>query len=112
MIFVFAHRHSKGDRFIEETRDAMKDCTDDLHFDFTVVRNVMYLYSKKAQEHYMTYPVESFFLAAFEMSSAGQSFIKTKPDSKEKTERILRETQMLRENAVSSLEKMGGAMAQ
>jgi hypothetical protein len=48
MIFVFAHRHSKGDRFIEETREAMKECTTDLHFDFTVVRNVMYLYSKKA----------------------------------------------------------------
>jgi len=70
MIFVFAHRHSKGDRFIEETKAAM-EATPELHFDFSIVRNVMYLYSKKAQEHYMTYPVECFFLAAFETSAEG-----------------------------------------
>ena len=66
MIFVFAHRHTTGDTFISETHKAMEQ-TDkkDLHFDFSIVRNVMYLYSKKAQEHYMTYPVESFFLAHF-----------------------------------------------
>jgi hypothetical protein len=60
----------------------------------------------------MTYPVESFFLAVFEVSTAGQNFIKSKPDSKEKTDRILRETQMLRENAVASLEKIGSPMSQ
>jgi hypothetical protein len=49
MIFVFAHRHSKGDKFIFETQEVMKTSTmKDLHFDFTIVRNVMYLYSKKA----------------------------------------------------------------
>lgn len=49
MIFVFAHRHSKGDKFIQETQEAMKETENhNLHFDFNVVRNVMYLYSKKA----------------------------------------------------------------
>jgi hypothetical protein len=66
MIFVFAHRHSKGDKFIEETRESMNHKKNSsLHFDFSIVRNVMYLYSKKAQEHYMTYPVECFFLSTF-----------------------------------------------
>jgi hypothetical protein len=66
MIFVFAHRHTKGDTFITETQKAMeKNDSKNLHFDFSIVRNVMYLYSKKAQEHYMTFPVESFFLAHF-----------------------------------------------
>ena len=101
MIFVFAHRHSKGDRFIVETQDAMqgKDSTDH-HFDFTVVRNVMYLYSKKAQEHYLTYPIESFFLAHFAASKDGQNFIKSKPDTSEKrakTVRILHNTSNLKE---------------
>jgi hypothetical protein len=49
MIFVFAHRHSKGDRFIEETKEDLKQKKNSaLHFDFTIVRNVMYLFSKKA----------------------------------------------------------------
>lgn len=46
MIFVFAHRHNKGDRFIVETQEAAHG--KDTHFDFSVVRNVMYLYSKRA----------------------------------------------------------------
>jgi hypothetical protein len=103
MIFVFAHRHSKGDRFIVETQEGMEECkqqTSDHHFDFTVVRNVMYLYSKKAQEHYLTYPVEAFFLAHFAASKDGQNFIKSKPDTSEKrakTARILHDTEDLKE---------------
>jgi len=93
MIFVFAHRHSKGDKFIVETQDFMDSKPkSDLHFDFSIVRNVMYLYSKKAQEHYLTFPVESFMLAKFAASKDGQNFIKSKPDNSEKrakTERIL-----------------------
>ena len=74
MIFVFAHRHSKGDRFIVETQEAMK--SDSTHFDFSIVRNVMYLYSKKAQEHYLQFPIECFLLAKFAKSSEGKNFIK------------------------------------
>ena len=76
MIFVFAHRHSKGDKFIVETQEAMKaKKNSELHFDFTIVRNVMYLYSKKAQERYLTYPIETFLLAKFAASKEGQKFI-------------------------------------
>jgi hypothetical protein len=55
----------------------------------------------------MTYPVECFFLSAFEVSKEGQRFISSKPDTKEKTERILRETEMLKDNALISLQQMG-----
>jgi hypothetical protein len=49
MIFLFSHRHSKDDKFLVETKEAMeKDGSKGLHFDFDIVRNVMYLYSKKA----------------------------------------------------------------
>ena len=82
MVFVFAHRHSKGDKFIVETQEAMKSKkAADIHFDFSIVRNVMYLYSKKAQEHYLTYPVETFLLAKFASMKEGKQFIENKPDN-------------------------------
>ena len=52
----------------------------------------MYLYSKKAQEHYLKYPIESFLLAKFAGSIDGKEFIKSKPDNIEKTDRILHDT--------------------
>ena len=84
----------------------------DLHFDFSIVRNVMYLYSKKAQEHFMTYPVECFFLAQFYNSAEGKRFIQTKPDSEEKAVRILSDTEILRDHAVQSLSQMGTSISE
>lgn len=62
MVFVFAHRHNKDDRFLKETESELNE---DLHLDFTIVRGVMYHYSKKAQERFFTFPIESFFMAMF-----------------------------------------------
>jgi len=59
----------------------------------------------------MTYPVECFFLAAFESRTEGQRFIESKPDTSEKTERIKKETEMLKESAVAALEKMSTPMS-
>lgn len=107
MIFVFSHRHNKGDRFIVETLEQLNgESALDRHFDFTMVRNVMYLYSKRAQEQYFKYPVESFFIAMFAKSQDGQTFIKEKPDTSEnlaKQERILHDTNLLLEQALLSL---------
>lgn len=76
----------------------------DLHFDFTIVRNVMYLYSKKAQEHYLKFPIETFFLAKFAESKEGKEFIRNKPDNNsQKIERILNDTSLLKEQAVNAL---------
>ena len=107
MIFVFSHRHNKGDRFITETLEELKGAEEvDRHFDFSMVRNVMYLYSKKAQEQYFKYPVESFFIAMFAKTQDGKTFIKEKPDTSEnqaKQERILHDTGLLLEQALVSL---------
>ena len=68
----------------------------------------MYLYSKRAQEHYLTYPIESFFLAKFANSQDGKDFIRSKPDESEKnakTDRILHDTGILREHAIEALKK-------
>ena len=44
MMIVFSHRYSKGDMFINEALES-----EDAHMvDFTIVRDVMYKYSKKA----------------------------------------------------------------
>lgn len=46
MIIVFSHRYSKGDKFIIEAEQEAKD---DLPvIDFSIIRDVMYKYSKKA----------------------------------------------------------------
>ena len=42
MVFLFSHRHTKDDQFIVETRNKVEEHPDDLHMDFTIVRNVMY----------------------------------------------------------------------
>mmetsp|Transcript_8027 Transcript_8027/g.12393 ORF Transcript_8027/g.12393 Transcript_8027/m.12393 type:complete len:118 (+) Transcript_8027:1567-1920(+) len=48
MVFLFSHRHTKDDLFIVETRDKVNEHPEQLHMDFTIVRDVMYHYSKKA----------------------------------------------------------------
>lgn len=51
MVFVFSHRYSKGDNFIVETVESVGKTADidvNSHVDFTIVRDVMYKYSKKA----------------------------------------------------------------
>ena len=109
MIFLFSHRHSKDDKFLVETKEAMeKDSSKGLHFDFDIVRNVMYLYSKKAQEHFFTFPVESFFLAYFAASKDGLNFLKSKPDCSQKRQRLLHDTEELKQIALGALEGKKG----
>jgi len=43
MMIVFSHRYSKGDNFIVEAEAEVENT-----IDFTIVRDVMYKYSKKA----------------------------------------------------------------
>lgn len=50
MLVVFSHRYCKGDVFINEAL-AVGD------IDFTIVRDVMYKYSKKAQDRFFQFPI-------------------------------------------------------
>jgi hypothetical protein len=68
LAFVYAHRHNKDDVFILESKK-------DKYIDFSIVRDVMYSYSKKAQDKFFSHVIESYFLAKFAMSPEGQSFI-------------------------------------
>ena len=75
MMIVFSHRYNKGDLFINEAIEAKAE------INFGVVRDVMYKYSKKAQDRYFSFPVESFLFASFALSDEGHSFLQSKPDN-------------------------------
>lgn len=103
MAFVYAHRHNKDDVFILESRK-------DKYIDFSIVRDVMYSYSKKAQDKFFSHAIESYFLAKFAISPEGQSFIHGKEasiqkEANEKIKKLLKDTDELKKIAIQSLEQ-------
>lgn len=101
MMICFSHRYNKGDRFIQEQE------TEAEPIDFTIVRDVMYKYSKKAQDRYFSYPIEAFLFAAFALSDEGINFLQNKPDNQadpEKLRRLKNDLSELKNQAVESLE--------
>ncbi len=95
MQIVFSDRYNKGDKFISEALEVQKQSADDemqkrLDIDFTIVRDVMYKYSKKAQDRFFSYPIESFIFAAFALSDEGLNFLQNKPDNKADDEKLRR----------------------
>ena len=77
MMIVFSHRYCKGDQFILEAAQASGGNA----IDFSIVRDVMYKYSKKAQDRFFAHPIEAFLFSAFSLSDEGLSFLKSKPDN-------------------------------
>jgi len=54
---------------------------DETLVDFTIVRDVMYKYSKKAQDRFFSYPIEAFLFSVFSLSDEGIQFLLNKPDN-------------------------------
>lgn len=110
MMILFSHRHTKRDTFIEEAQqEASESGCPSLAIDFSVIRDVMYKYSKKAEERYFQCETESFMFAAFALSDEGLDFLKYKPDNYKdqgKLNRILRDLASLKDQALASLEAM------
>jgi len=103
IMIVFSHRYSKGDKFINEAMESQ----DKNMIDFTIVRDVMYKYSKKAQDRYLAYPIEAFLFAAFSLSDEGLHFLKNKPDNKDdqsKLHRLQADLAELKNQAIESLD--------
>jgi hypothetical protein len=63
MVVVHSHRHNKDDDFISDTP-----------IDFSLVRDTMYKYSKRAQERFFSYPIFAFLFAWFAHSQEGLDF--------------------------------------
>lgn len=101
MMILFSHRHTKRDTFIEQAQqEATQSGCKELTIDFSVIRDVMYKYSKKAEEKYFQCETESFMFAAFALSDEGVNFLKEKPDNckdQEKLNRILRDLTSLKD---------------
>jgi len=101
MAFVYAHRHNKDDKFILETKQAG-------FIDFSIVRDVMYKYSKKAQDRFFEQPIEAYFFAKF--AQLGREFIQNKEktmtkDCDFKLSKLMKNTDSLQQQAIASLKK-------
>ena len=98
--FVYAHRHNKDDKFIVEAQAKG-------YIDFSIVRDVMYRYSKKAQDRFFDNAIESYFFAKFAL--VGKQFILNKDksmtkDSDYKVSKLVTNTNILSDLAIKSLE--------
>ncbi len=69
-LVVLSHRHNKEESI---TKERSKH-----ELDFTLVRDTMYKYSKKAQERFFKISSLSFLFIAFAASPEGIEFIKQK----------------------------------
>lgn len=101
MMVVFSHRYCKNDVFINEALSSTEEC-----IDFSIVRDVMYKYSKKAQDRFFSHPIEAFLFAAFALSDEGINFLKSKPDNMgdaNKVQRLQSDLTDLKNQAVDSL---------
>lgn len=88
---LFPHRYTKCDRFIEETQQEARDKGyAGEAIDFSIIRDVMYKYSKRAEDRYFRYETEAFMFAAFALSDEGIKFLKGKPDNAAAPEKLKR----------------------
>lgn len=96
MVVVHSHRHNKEDAFISE-----------VPIDFSLVRDTMYKYSKKAQERFFSYPFFAFLFAWFAQSPEGIQFTYSKFAEKgqEYFHRMKKEIDELRDEAVVWIKK-------
>uniref|UniRef100_A0A7S3IN23 Uncharacterized protein n=1 Tax=Strombidium inclinatum TaxID=197538 RepID=A0A7S3IN23_9SPIT len=105
MMIVFSHRYNKGDRFIHEVEQAFDEGSTRNPIDFSIVRDVMYKYSRKAQDRFFSFPIQSFLFASFALSDEGLHFLQKKPDNNdpEKLRRLRIDLAELKNQAVKCL---------
>lgn len=99
--FVYAHRHNKDDLFLVDIKK-------DKYMDFSILRDCMYHYSRKAQDRFFGHPIEAYYFAKFAASADGQKFIRAKQNmSEENINKLLRYTQSLRDLTIKNLSNPG-----
>jgi len=86
-VLVHSHRHNKNEEFLA-----------DENLDFNTIRDVMYKYSKKAQQTFLEQKLLSFLFAWFANNPESLSFIRQKYENKGKEylNKILDEIQELK----------------
>ena len=82
ILFLFSHRHNKGDELVEKTLQQIRAEHD--YADFALIRNVCYKYSKGNLRNFFLNPYTAFLFHQFASSEAATSdFIKGRMDDKE-----------------------------
>lgn len=100
---LFSHRYDKKDQFIVEYAARGTE------INFSIIRDVMYKYSKKAQKELLSRPEDAFFLMNFASTKGGREFIEQKEkgcaaqEDQERNIRIFAEIDNLTEQAKETL---------
>lgn len=97
-MLIHSHRHNKKEEFLVKQADKL---------DFSVVRDTMYKYSKKAQQRFFSHPVLAFLFGQFALHEEGERFIRNKFKAKGTAycDRILSEIRELGQEASAALKK-------
>ena len=82
ILFLFSHRHNKGDELVEQTLNQIEK--DHGYADFGLIRNVCYKYSKGNLKNFFVNPYTAFLFHQFASSEHTTAvFIKSRMDDKE-----------------------------
>ena len=82
ILFLFSHRHNKGDELVERTLQQIR--AEHNYADFDLIRNVCYKYSKGNLRNFFLNPYTAFLFHQFASSEATTAvFIKSRMDDKE-----------------------------
>jgi len=116
-VTVHSHRHNNSS-LLEISNSSKGDDSEDQSFsselDFSLIREVMYKYSQKSHRRYFTVAEHCFLYAWFASNQAalGQTRKKIEGRGEDYCKRIFRDIEELRQEAVLSLQSMGGDKAQ
>jgi hypothetical protein len=82
ILFLFSHRHNKGDELVEKTLKQI--AAEHNYADFALVRNVCYKYSKGNLRNFFLNPYTAFLFHQFASAESTTSdFIRSRMDDKE-----------------------------
>lgn len=82
ILFLFSHRHNKGDEIVERSLDQIRQ--EDNYASFDLIRNVCYKYSKGNLRSFFRNPYTAFLFHQFAKSpQASCDFIRKRMDDKE-----------------------------
>ena len=111
ILFLFSHRHNKGDELVEKTLQQIR--AEHNYADFDLIRNVCYKYSKGNLRNFFLNPYTAFLFHQFASSESTTSvFIKGRMDDKETKQfneirynKVREELEVLKAEAIAGLKE-------
>lgn len=117
ILFLFSHRHNKGDDLVENTLQQIT--AENNYANFDLIRNVCYKYSKGNLRSFFRNPYTAFLFHQFASSEeANSDFIKTRMDDKETKQfneirynKVREELHVLKNEAIAGLKESSEDMS-